>query len=508
MKRGIIFLVLIAMLVGFVSFTYFDKENIVKAQPSGIVLVDGTGVADSGTLGIPRRKVLMDETDPHKIWIFYYGWLGAGANTQYTENAGETWTEIDFYEVGDHDSFDIDSVGNIFSGQREGDGTTTFKRISSPATQASYYNPSYDQSFPHFGSGTTAAAVLSYGNDVYVFSRQGTTPSTTMYYDRSTGGGLTWSSSGILASGLSSYRNRIGAHVIDNTPYAVIWEQMVSQNDRISFYRWTGSGFEQDHDFDLTLETTSLYTRHFSYAQTEDGNVHVAYWDAGNRLRHVYKKKTDADWTGPFTVDNCYDSCWPSFTSHGNDVYAVYRTGASGVLDYNIFDGATKTWGTAVNIDNAGACLEPTLPKKVDASSDFVPVAWVRSNDLYYYAIPVTPQTTCNNNGTCDAGEDCSNCPADCLSGGEICCGTTTYVGDCCDDNDCSGLDTCVSNVCTAPAQPDEDVNFDGQVNVMDLALVVYWQGYSLPDADYTHLDVNTDSFINWLDVLQVLWEI
>ncbi|MBU0894189.1 MAG: hypothetical protein KKB88_01990, partial [Nanoarchaeota archaeon] len=52
------------------------------------------------------------------------------------------------------------------------------------------------------------------------------------------------------------------------------------------------------------------------------------------------------------------------------------------------------------------------------------------------------------------------------------------------------------------------DVNFDGRVNVMDLALVVYWQGHALPDADYTHLDVDGLGSIDWLDVLEVLLRI
>jgi len=52
------------------------------------------------------------------------------------------------------------------------------------------------------------------------------------------------------------------------------------------------------------------------------------------------------------------------------------------------------------------------------------------------------------------------------------------------------------------------DVNGDGEVNVLDIVLVVFWQGkYSgQPDwQDYDHLDVNQDSKINFDDVTDVI---
>jgi hypothetical protein len=43
----------------------------------------------------------------------------------------------------------------------------------------------------------------------------------------------------------------------------------------------------------------------------------------------------------------------------------------------------------------------------------------------------------CNNNGTCDSGEDCNNCPADCISGGG---GSPS-----CGDGTCNGAEDCLS---------------------------------------------------------------
>jgi len=58
------------------------------------------------------------------------------------------------------------------------------------------------------------------------------------------------------------------------------------------------------------------------------------------------------------------------------------------------------------------------------------------------------------------------------------------------------------------PEQNSPDVNSDGSVNIIDLALTIYWQGKIDSDGDwswYDHLDVNSDGSVNWGDVLEVL---
>jgi hypothetical protein len=51
------------------------------------------------------------------------------------------------------------------------------------------------------------------------------------------------------------------------------------------------------------------------------------------------------------------------------------------------------------------------------------------------------------------------------------------------------------------------DVNSDGSINIIDLALTTYWQGRSTGLGDnYNHLDITDDGVVNWLDVLQVIF--
>jgi len=45
-------------------------------------------------------------------------------------------------------------------------------------------------------------------------------------------------------------------------------------------------------------------------------------------------------------------------------------------------------------------------------------------------------------------GENCDNCPEDCLNLGEVCCSGTAYVGECCSDGDCSFERECINYNC------------------------------------------------------------
>ena len=53
-----------------------------------------------------------------------------------------------------------------------------------------------------------------------------------------------------------------------------------------------------------------------------------------------------------------------------------------------------------------------------------------------------------------------------------------------------------------------EDVTGDGTIDIIDLALVIFWQGKSSGDADwqhFDHIDVNQDGYINFGDVADVI---
>ncbi|MFH1327078.1 MAG: dockerin type I domain-containing protein [archaeon] len=58
----------------------------------------------------------------------------------------------------------------------------------------------------------------------------------------------------------------------------------------------------------------------------------------------------------------------------------------------------------------------------------------------------------------------------------------------------------------TGPTQKSLDVNSDGLINTIDLALITYWQGTLTSIGDFhNHLDLNSDGIINWNDVTEVL---
>jgi hypothetical protein len=61
----------------------------------------------------------------------------------------------------------------------------------------------------------------------------------------------------------------------------------------------------------------------------------------------------------------------------------------------------------------------------------------------------------CCGNTVCDAiyGENCGTCPGDCLQAGEVCCGNTSYAGNCCSDVDCTAPETCIEHNCQTQTQ-------------------------------------------------------
>lgn len=546
MKGSVFFAVVFFVLV-FVSIDF--------AQAAVAVNFDRASV--NSLLGIPRRKLVMSETDPNLLWINVQA-SEARDDLIYSTDGGATWTPVDFgasHGTNDnHDSFDIDSYGNIHVGKRGGSGAYSYDRYDAPVQSSGAFNLANRETFTHSGySGWTDSAVVVYGDEVFLITRDDTGQD--IAWDRSLDNGITWSQSGTVMTSTSG-EIRVGSMLIDGVPYAIIRE-IQAPFDTVSFYRWDGSGFTRDNSLDLTLESSDGATRIFSVTQATDGRVHVAYFDVSPyRVRHVYKRTSDAEWSTPVTLFTCAGlECGVSITAHGNDVYVAspFWNGAINELDYRVFDGDTLTWGAPIVLDNSGDVTQPAFPKWVDASRDYIPIAWVRDGlTMYYESIPVTPQTggdttppvlsggspggalssgttsttlqvTTNEAATCKYSTTSGQSYA-AMSSTFSTTGTTSHsqsISGLSDGNnynyyvrcnDTSGnfntadymISFSVSNPIVVGA---EDVNSDGSTDIIDLVLISFWQGKQNTDGDwslFSHLDVNSDGRISWGDVLSV----
>ncbi|NIO22762.1 MAG: hypothetical protein GTN38_01905 [Candidatus Aenigmarchaeota archaeon] len=98
-------------------------------------------------------------------------------------------------------------------------------------------------------------------------------------------------------------------------------------------------------------------------------------------------------------------------------------------------------------------------------------------------------ETNCGDD-VCEGGEDCDTCAADCLQGGQVCCDGIAYMGDCCDNNDCTSPEVCHWHTC---GPPDSCSDTDGGfvVTVQGTASG-YLNGIPYSNTDFCDFNITT----------------
>lgn len=79
-------------------------------------------------------------------------------------------------------------------------------------------------------------------------------------------------------------------------------------------------------------------------------------------------------------------------------------------------------------------------------------------------------------------------------------------------NSDVSGINSILTGVNVTSAPSPYDVNFDGQVNVIDISLETFWQGKTSGNEPnwnwFDHLDLDGSNGVDWLDVIEVILRI
>ncbi|MEW5795015.1 MAG: T9SS type A sorting domain-containing protein [Candidatus Zixiibacteriota bacterium] len=383
---------------GLIAILSLLVAGAVLAQaPSTPVLVASSGVSGP-TLGIPRWKGYMSPTDPDKFWLSFAN-TGAGSNNMaFTTDAGTTWSSntitIDAYMdfhlslFGRNDDlyFTFPGVG--------------FRRFASPAESISDAGPLVTL------SGTSSAhrsnVMVQPNGRIWVFTRQGGTPSENVRYQYSDNGGANWTSS--VAFSTSAPDIRIGSMPYVNGNPALV---VLHLNDArgYEYYLWNGSSFQERPDHSVYAAYVG-YDRSFTHNQISDTVFHLIFGD-GSGLRHVWKNYASGSgaWNTSIIMNEANNGSidWlPISTVHGSDLYVFYcRKGSADAASMRVYyrrwSQVTRTWGAEYQVSTQSTSRDPNTAFHVPASADYIPVFYSAGSgpySIYFSKIAVTGQVT------------------------------------------------------------------------------------------------------------------
>lgn len=506
MNKRIIVLMVVGVLILFVAFV-----SEVSAVPKQIASCQDSGC----TMTIPRYKIFQSMQNPSSIWAIYdMHSSGSGTNFIKTIDGGNTWTGASAMSVMPymdfHGAISGDSNDNIYVSARSYDTSSSdvaFRKVNSPANSPSNLYPlatKMNIAAPSPGNTQTPNVLAQDSNNIWMFMRKTNDAAGNVYYRRSTDGGQTWNSAQwVSQTGTADVR--IGSNMVAGQPAILIWYN----NLGLRYFIWntTQNQFVANPDYTVVWNTGFSDQRAFGFNYA-NGKIHVVYADRG-RLVHRYKNYDNGATTtwsqiivedyGNGDLDASLFS--PQLTVHGNDLYLFYTYKNSDTnknVMYRKWNDSAGQWGAANLIYSDGLVNHYVHgPAVVNPSSTFIPVIWSHSDGsthtVWYETISTTASPCVDSDtdgyntttgGACGTVADCNDNNINIYPGATEICGNVV-------DEDCSGADLS----CSA------DVNFDGNINVIDLAIVLFNQGKNPATTGYGHLDLNGDGTITWSDV-------
>lgn len=374
-------------------------------------------VASSGanrpTLGIPRWKGYMHESNSNIFWISYASQSSSGSELSYTLDAGQSWsTEPIQISNNGYMDFHLSLFGYngelyfTFPG-------VDFRKFSSPAQGEEDRGPLVELvgTAPSFRSN-----IMVDGNGrIWIFTRDGDNSSENVRFQYSDNNGSSWTRGVAAATG--SPNVRIGSMpYVGGRPALVVLH--LDDPRGYEYFLWNGSQFEARPDHSIHAQDVG-YSRSFSHNVVADTVMHV-FFGNGNDLHHVWKNYNNGsgEWnrdvveTSPYTSDMDWS---PASTVRGNDLYLFYSkkmssSDASSQIFYKKWSQLTHSWTAPVQISGGlsnAYNFDPNTSFRVPLSSPYIPVFWhsgTSDHDIYFAKIvldsaahDVTPPTTVSN---------------------------------------------------------------------------------------------------------------
>ncbi|MCB2229843.1 T9SS type A sorting domain-containing protein [bacterium] len=370
-----------------------------KAQSVTTPIQIGTSAAARNvTLGIPRWKAYMRETNPNQFWACYINGNRALSNISYTSDGGETWStnaiQIDPAGYLDMHLSVFGRNGNLYA-TWPGRLGITFRKFSAPVHSNTDGGPLVPM------AGTTGRnrsnIMVQNTGRIWVFTRLSyDSPSENVLYNYSDNEGASWTQGTAYATNSTSVRIGSMPYVGGNPALIVLH---LADSRGLEYYLWDGTSFVAKPDHSI-FPVNMKQTRAFTHNVVNDTTFHLVF-GLDSSLHHVWKNFNNGTGTWNHEIIESYgttlDNEWlPTSTVRGNDLYIFYARKltsdiASSMIYYRKWNLNTQTWTDPVRVSNLAANtynLDPNTSFHVPTSSPYIPVIWSSGNGPYsiYFA--------------------------------------------------------------------------------------------------------------------------
>lgn len=364
-----------------------------RADEVGTPLPVATTALDGGTMGIPRWKGYMDQSNPDHFWISYGNAGTSYGNVNYTTDGGQTWSndvfQVDFYGYLDYHTSVYGRSGELYY-TWPGRDNVRFRKFSAPAQTDADRGPLIDFSY------TTAQyrsnIMVQDNGRIWVFTRYSNDAGENVRYNYSDDNGANWTSG--MVNGINFDRIRIGSMPYINGNPALVVVYLNNQRG-FEYFLWNGTQFEQKADG--TIYAGNIQNdRAFTHNVIAGQYMHLVF-SFNNDLHHCWKAYNNG--TGSWNHEIIESSpntdgmeWYPISSVRGNDMYIFYcvkqtADESSSTIYYRKWSQDSQTWTDAelvstglTNLRNVQPNTCPTVPE----SSDYIPVYWQSGLSSHY----------------------------------------------------------------------------------------------------------------------------
>lgn len=350
------------------------------------VQIANSNASDGPTLGIPRWKAYMSETDPNQFWVSYANGGTSLGNITYTTDAGQSWSssviQVDATGWLDMHLSMFGRNGNLYF-TWPGNSAIMFRKFSPPAHSNTDRGPLVSI------AGTSAShrsnLMVQPNGRIWLFTRLSyASMSENVLYNYSDNEGSTWTHGVAYAANSNSVRIGSMPYAGGNPALIVLY---LDDARGFQYYHWNGSSFVERSDHAVYAANMGQ-TRVFTHNVVRDSVFHLIF-GVGTSLHHVWKNYNGGSgaWNHQI-IDNSattVENEWfPTSTTRGDDLYLFYckkssTDDASSRIYYKKWSQLTRTWSSPILISTAPGNTydrDPNTCFQVPANASYIPVVW------------------------------------------------------------------------------------------------------------------------------------